>query len=291
MHFHLQMLLSSFVNQTIQRGHEMLRNVLFIVLACSLLVTSANAQQIPKNVTNSIGMKFVLIPKGTFSMGAPESEKWHNGVETLHDVTLTKDFYLAIHEVTQGQYEKVMGTNPSHFRSGVIRESDSSVHPVERVSYENAVEFCKRLSDLSAEQTAGRQYRLPTEAEWEYACRAGSKTAFCFGEEEGDLAEYAWFDLNSANQTHPVGKKKANAWGLHDMHGNVLDWCSDRYGDYPDNAVTDPVGSSEGLLRVLRGGSWDSVHALCRSAFRNGNLPKVRFIYNGFRLAITIPQE
>jgi formylglycine-generating enzyme required for sulfatase activity len=177
--------------------------------------------QSPKTITNSIGMKLVLIPKGTFQMGSSIEEEGASNDEEQHLVTISKDYYLGVTEVTQGQYEKVLGTNPLYFKKRVIRKSDSSMYPVERVCWEEAVQFCKKLSDLPEEKKAGRVYRLPTEAEWEYACRAGSKTAYSFGEGSQLLGDYAWFNDNSNGQTHPVGEKKANAWGLYDLHGNV----------------------------------------------------------------------
>lgn len=236
------------------------------------------AQGNAKEITNSIGMKLVLIPKGTFQMGSPIEEAEARDDEEKHEVTISKDYYLGVTEVTQGQYEKVMGTNPSHFQKGVIPKSDSSMYPVDNVSWEDAVEFCQKLSDLPEEKKAGRVYRLPTEAEWEYACRAGSKTAYSFGESSKSLGDYAWFGGNSNLQTHPVGEKKANAWGLYDMDGNVYEWCSDWYGEYPKGAVSDPVGPREGSKRVVRGGSWlgGSVDTRCRSASRNWFNPSVR---------------
>ncbi|MFM7974375.1 MAG: formylglycine-generating enzyme family protein, partial [Pirellula sp.] len=203
-------------------------------------------------ITNSIGMKLVLIPKGTFMMGSPESEERRRNDETQHQVTISKDYYLGVHEVTQAQYEKVMGAKPSYFHGDEIKGSSSN-HPVEQVSWGDAVEFCKKLSDLPEEKAAGRVYRLPTEAQWGYACRAGSNSAYSFGESSKSLGDYAWFYENSNDQTHPVGQKKANAWGLYDMHGNVLEWCSDWYGEYPNGADSDPVGPSTGSYRVLRG--------------------------------------
>jgi formylglycine-generating enzyme required for sulfatase activity len=140
---------------------------------------------------------------------------------------------------------------------------------------------------LPEEKKAGRVYRLPTEAEWEYACRAGSKTAYSFGESSKSLGDYAWFDGNRNNQTHPVGEKKAKAWGVYDMHGNVWEWCSDRYSDYPKGAVSDPVGQLEGSYRVSRGGSWNYEAAFCRSANRFRNSPSSRFNYYGFRVALS----
>jgi formylglycine-generating enzyme required for sulfatase activity len=232
--------------------------------------------QSPKTITNSIGMKLVLIPKGTFMMGSPASEQGRDDDETQHEVTISKDYYLGVFEVTRGQYEKVMGTNPSYFQKRVIGKSDSSMYPVEQVSWEDAVEFCKKLSELPEEKKAGRVYHLPTEAEWEYACRAGSKAAYSFGANSKTLGDYAWFGGNSGLQTHPVGEKKANAWGLYDMHGNVLEWCSDCWGKYPKGSVSDPSGPSEGSFRVYRGGCWSIVAASCRSANRLRNVPSNR---------------
>ena len=243
--------------------------------------------QSPKTITNSIGMKLVLIPKGTFMMGSPIEEEGAENDEEQHQVTIGKDYYLGVTEVTQGQYEKVMGTNPSYFQKRVIRKSDSSMYPVEQVSWEDAVEFCKKLSDLPEEKKAGRVYRLPTEAEWEYACRAGSKAAYSFGANSKTLGDYAWFGENSGGQTHPVGEKKANAWGLYDMHGNVWEWCSDWYGVYPKGSVSDPSGPSEGSDRVDRGGSWINGAANCRSARRSGYDPSDRSFNYGFRVALS----
>jgi formylglycine-generating enzyme required for sulfatase activity len=260
-------------------------------------------------------MKLVLIPKGTFTMGSPIEEEGADEDEQQHQVTISKDYYLGVTEVTQGQFEKVMGTNPSYFQKRVIRKSDSSMYPVEQVSWEDAVEFCKRLSDLPEEKKAGRVYRLPTEAEWEYACRAGSKTAYSFGESARSLGDYAWIGNNSGSReldcdtlwakmknnpqeyldtllsagcaTHPVGEKKPNAWGLYDMHGNVWEWCSDWYGVYPKGAVKDPTGAKEGSKRVSRGGSWRNVAGLCRSASRGGGSPSRRYAIIGFRVALS----
>jgi formylglycine-generating enzyme required for sulfatase activity len=271
--------------------------------------------QPPKEITNSIGMKLVLIPKGTFQMGSPIEEPGADDDEAQHQVTISKDYYLGVTEVTQGQYEKVMGTNPSYFQKRVIHKSDSSMYPVEQVSWEDAVEFCKKLSDLPEEKAAGRVYRLPSEAQWEYACRAGSKTAYSFGDNGRDLGNYAWFGNNSGSKeldsaalwarlkdnpqeyldtllsagcaTHPVGEKKANAWGLYDMNGNVWEWCSDWYGDYPNGAVSDPVGPREGSLRVPRGGGWRYEAARCRSASRGGFYPSGRPDCIGFRVALS----
>jgi formylglycine-generating enzyme required for sulfatase activity len=242
--------------------------------------------QTPKEITNSIGMKLVLVPKGTFMMGSPESDVNRQKNETQHEVTISKGYYLGVHEVTQAQYEKVIGKNPSHFQGAVVSNENADI-PVENVSWDDAVEFCKKLSDLPEEKKAGRVYRLPTEAEWEYACRAGSKTAYSFDDEEGLLPEYGWFKRNSSNRTHTVGLLESNAWGLYDMHGNVWEWCSDRYGEYPKGAVSDPTGPKVGSVRVVRGGCWGGVAAFCRSAYRGGCGPSDRRINLGFRVALS----
>jgi formylglycine-generating enzyme required for sulfatase activity len=247
--------------------------------------STSQVRDLPR-ITNSIGMKLVLIPKGKFTMGSPQSEESRRDDETQHEVTISKDYYLGVYEVTQAQYEKVVGKNPSLYQGAIVGNENTDL-PVENVSWDDAVEFCKKLSNLPEEKKAGRVYRLPTEAQWEYACRAGSKSAYSFGESSKSLGDYAWFDGNSNNQTHPIGQKKANAWGLYDTHGNVWEWCSDWYGDYPKGAVSDPVGPREGSYRVLRGGSWDGGAALCRSAGRDGYLPSYRLDYNGLRVALS----
>jgi len=217
-------------------------------------------------------MEFKLIPAGTFIMGDARVDKdW-----TPHEVILTTSFKMGVHEVTQAQYEQVMGVNPSEFKG--------ADNPVEKVSWDDAVEFCRRLSDLPAEKAAGNVYRLPTEAEWEYACRAGMTTKYSFGDDESDLGDYAWYGDNSDGNTHPVGGKKPNAWGLYDMHGNVWEWCQDWYWDYPSGSVTDPRGP-RGSNRVVRGGSWGFTAEGCRSADRYGLGPSDR--NGGFRVSLS----
>ena len=267
------------------------------VIAVSLWLgvgASISSAQPPKEITNSIGMKLVLIPKGTFMMGSPESEKGRNENETQHEVTISKDYYLGVHEVTQAQYEKVIGKNPSHFQGAIVGNENADL-PLENVSWDEAVEFCKKLSELPEEKKAGRVYRLPTEAQWEYACRAGSKTAYSFDDEEGLLPVYGWFIRNSSQRTHTVGLLEPNAWGLYDMHGNVWEWCSDWHEEYPKGAVSDPSGPREGSGRVSRGGGWGLVAAFCRSASRNWYDPSFRDNRdNGFRVALSpsgIPQS
>ncbi len=241
----------------------------------------------PGTLTNSIGMKLVPIPAGKFMMGSPPSEEGRYDSEQQHEVTLTKDFYLGLTQVTQAQYEQVMGTNPSYFKVDEVFGKDISEYPVEQVSWDDAVAFCEMLSAIPEEKAAGRVYRLPTEAEWEYACRSGSNTRYHFGDKEELLGKYAWYKENSKDRTHPVALKEPNALGLFDMHGNVYEWCSDWYGGYPEGIVTDPIGQSDGSLRVRRGGSWCIEAADCRSADRYGDVPSDRIDNIGFRVALS----
>jgi formylglycine-generating enzyme required for sulfatase activity len=228
-------------------------------------------------LVNSIGVKLKLIPAGTFTMGEAGSSNESN--EKPHRVTLTRPFYMGIHEVTNAQWKQVMGSVPSNWKE--------DAHPAVGVSWKDAVEFCQKLSALPEERKAGRVYRLPTEAEWEYACRAGTTTQYSFGDDEKLVGDYGWFAGNSVKQTHPVGQKKPNAWGVYDMHGNVWEWCSDWYGDYSDGEVTNPQGPSSGSNRVIRGGSWINSAGHCRSAIRGGLIPSIRGYILGFRLALS----
>ncbi len=262
-----------------------------------------------KFITNSIGMKLLLIDKGTFQMGASKNEEVRRtlarsllplspilhlmGEGTGHKVTISQDYYLGVYEVRQAQFKRVMGKNPSYFQGDriaefhpltgkVTKKVDSSHLPVENVTWEEAVEFCQRLSELPEEKKAGRVYRLPTEAEWEYACRARNKSSV--GKSETSLGDYAWYNRNSSFRTHRVGSKKPNAWGLYDMLGNVDEWCSDWYGEYPKSTVTDPVGPSEGVVHVQRGGNSNSFADSCGSTFRSGGRTS-----GGFRVALSAP--
>lgn len=226
-------------------------------------------------IENIFGVRFVCITPGEFMMGSPREELGRFDNEVLHKVTLTKLFWIQTTPVTQKQWKAVMGKNPSRF----IKHGEED-RPVENVSYNDVQEFIKRYNRKEGTD----KYRLPTEAEWEYACRAGSDTAYCFGNDEKELKEYGWCVINSDNQTHPVGKLRANAWGLLDMHGNVWEWCADWYGDYPTSEVSDPEGPETGLYKVLRGGCWNIAARLCRSAYRARNSPDNRFGSHGFRL-------
>lgn len=170
----------------------------------------------------------------------------------------------------------------------MVAGMDTSRFPVETVSWENAVEFCRRLSALPDEKRHGRQYRLPTEAEWEYACRAGSQTTFCFGDEDAGLERYAWRDRNSGGRTHPVGRKKPNAWGLYDMHGNVSEWCQDAYALYGISPGSDAQQRASVRERVFRGGSWLMSGRACRSANRFCGTPWISGGDLGFRVALAV---
>jgi len=235
-----------------------------------------------KSFTNSIGMKFVLIPAGTFTMGSPSSEKKRDSDERQHEVTLTKGFYMQATEVTQGQWHAIMGKNPSLFKNC----GDNC--PVEEVSWNDVQDFIRKLN----QKEGANKYRLPTEAEWEYACRAGSTTAFANGGiielkcgHDPNLDAMGWYCGNSGRKTHPVAHKNPNAWGLYDMHGNVWEWCQDWKGGYPSGQVTDPKGPSSGKYRVLRGGGWNDSARICRSANRFRRSPDNRSYYLGFRVA------
>ena len=218
-------------------------------------------------------MEMIYVAPGSFTMGSPESEEGHDDRETQHCVTLTEGFWLGKYEVTQAQWKSVMGSNPSHFTGDNL--------PVENVSWNDCQEFIRKVN-AEAERQFGGEARLPTEAEWEYACRAGSTGAFAG---TGDLGSMGWYDGNSGSKTHPVGQKRPNAWGFYDMHGNVWEWCSDRAGAYPGGSVTDPAGAASGGSRVLRGGGWDNFARDCRSASRAGVNPGSRDGDSGFRLA------
>jgi len=246
-----------------------------VLAAAALLAAPGCSSQAepPKELKIDLGgavtMKLALIPAGKFMMGEEKGP---------HEVTISKPFYMGVTEVTQAQYEAVMGTNPSHFKG--------ATNPVEMLTWNDATEFCKKLSEKTRQAV-----RLPTEAEWEYACRAGTQTAFSFGEDPSALGDYAWYRANSGWKTHPVGQKKPNAWGLYDMHGNVWEWCADLYGEYPKGPVTDPSGSATGDrgYLVLRGGSWIRADAgAFRCASRSSNGPSVCDFSYGFRVVVSV---
>ena len=271
----------------------MKRKILVLMLLVGLVLSACAQNTAPEG--------FVRINGGTFTMGSPSSEEGRFNNEVQHQVTVSS-FYMSRYEVTQKEYQDIMGTNPSSFKGDNL--------PVEIVSWYEAVEYCNarsrkegltpaytidksqsdpnnsnRYDDLKWLVTWNRNangYRLPTEAEWEYACRAGTTTAYSTGASISDNT--GWYEANSGNTTHPVGQKPPNAWGLYDMHGNVWEWCWDWYGDYPSTAQTDPVGASSGSYRVLRGGSWSVSAQVVRSAFRSYFTPSYRYYGLGFRL-------
>jgi formylglycine-generating enzyme required for sulfatase activity len=280
----------------------------------------------PVEIINSIGMKLLLIPPGEFEMGslqqvtgdelktAPKDDGWYlkrlSGEGPRHHVRITRPFYLGMYLVTQEEYEKVTGTSPSEFSAtgkfeDRIAGQDTKRLPVDNVSWQDTREFCSRLSEMAEEKLAGRRYRLPSEAQWEYACRAGTTGRRFFspalsvrtasGEdqlEESQLFEYAWFLGNSGMRTHAVGGRRASAWGLCDMYGNVWQWCQDWYdeGYYANSKIDNPAGPTEGSLRVMRGGSCFNNSWYCRSAYRFGQAPAFRYGDLGFRVSL-VPAE
>jgi uncharacterized repeat protein (TIGR02543 family) len=246
----------------------------------------------PNVVPNSIGMNLVYIPAGEFMMGSGDSAAQLNsdyrgyvgyGPEfPQHKVRISEDFWMGQTEVTQGQYESVMNAQPWSGKPSVQEDPNN---PAVYVSWYNAVDFCRKLS-----QREGETYRLPTEAEWEYACRAGTTTRFSFGDSGSSICDYAWYKRNSWDEgqkyAHPVGQKKSNPWGLYDMHGNVREWCSDYYDDdyYSNSPSVDPKGPSTSYYRSLRNGSWDIRERYLRCAYRTGYKPDLRNHYFGFRV-------
>jgi len=261
-------------------------------------LTPGENSTVPLGDTVSLDLNW--IESGTFIMGSPKNELGRQNNETQHEVTLTQGYWLGKYEVTQAQYEAVMGKNPSKFKGADL--------PVEQVNWNDAMDFCAKLTTI--EKAAGRlpegyEYTLPTEAQWEYACRAGTTTALNNGENLSDeikcpeMDEVGWYEFNTGEynsdgkytgegKTYPVGQKLPNAWGLYDMHGNVWEWCLDWLGDYPTSAVTDPTGPIMGERRVLRGGSWYSAALLCRSAIRVSEEPSSSDSLGlcGFRVAL-----
>jgi formylglycine-generating enzyme required for sulfatase activity/serine/threonine protein kinase len=263
---------------------------------------------VPVEITNSIGMKLVLIPPGEFIMGStkelieeerslhdrtinkqvppsPYYDSWYKdhlpGEAPQHRVRMTKPFYLGVTQVTQEEYQRVMGNNPSKFQGGPNR-------PVEQVSWDDAVEFCWRLSEL---ENGGKRYQLPTEAQWEYGCRAGSITRYWFGDDGSQLGDYAWYEANSESKTHPVGEKRSNTWGLCE-YGNVWEWCQDWYDKdyYVTSPTDDPAGQVVGgSSRVRRGGSWRDPAWHVRSAYRIAGKPWDRRDDVGFRISLILP--
>jgi uncharacterized protein (TIGR02996 family) len=234
-------------------------------------------------LSEKVELTLAWIPPGTFRMGSPTGEAQRGKDERRHRVLLTRGFYLGIHAVTQAQWQAVMGDNPSHFKG--------EDRPVEQVSWDDCQAFCAKLSQMT-----DKGFCLPTEAEWEYACRAGTTTPFSFGETIG--TEQANYDGNYPygrgrkgdyrQQTTPVGSFPANAWGLFDMHGNVFEWCQDWYGSYSKRHIKDPQSGNNGGARVLRGGSWIGSAGNCRAAYRGGYAPAARSNSCGVRVCFRL---
>jgi formylglycine-generating enzyme required for sulfatase activity len=263
-----------------------------------LTIAAGTAHPAESTITNSIGMRLVLIPAGQYTAGSPSTDALSEADEQpAHRVTISRPFYLGQFEVTQDEYTRVMGSNPSWFARGAPGEQDlggasSARWPVDMVAWDDATEFCRRLSQLPAERAAGREYRLPTEAEWEYACRAGSSMRFAFGEQLSSA------DANIRPETetggaHPVvvGSYRPNAFGLYDMHGNVWEWCADHYdaSAYERAPAVDPAGPATGTGRVVRGGDWQFPARYARSASRDFTRASRRDLGNGFRVALPAP--
>jgi formylglycine-generating enzyme required for sulfatase activity len=255
------------------------------------LTTVASAGEL-REVVNSLGMRFVLIPAGEFVMGSPADDPQADADEhPRHRVQIARPYYLGVYEVTQAEYERVMGENPSWFspRGGgreLLGAADTGRLPVEFISWDEATAFCARLGELPEEKEAGRTYRLPTEAEREYACRAGTKTRFSNGDQL--TASDANVGDGERGMTRPVGSFPSNAWGLHDMHGNVWEWCADRYDSayYQGSPTFDPRGPAEGTGRVVRGGDYRSSAKEARSANRDFTRQSRRDWGNGFRVVV-----
>jgi len=258
----------------IREGCEMVRRMDRKIDLVERLLAKSEAAILPlfADFTNSIGMEMVWCPPGTFWMGSPVDEEGRFKDEALHEVTITSGFWIGRFPVTQRQWRDVMGQNRTWFK-------DSGPDaPDELVNWSDAQEFCVSLSRLD-----GHDYTLPTEAQWEYACRAGSKSTYFFGNDQERLKEYAWYS-ESTDDVNPIGQKKANGWGIHDMIGNVTQWCLDWYGEYPSGKVTDPTGPTTGSYRVLRGSCASFSERHCRSAYRTFNSPGSRYFAQGFRV-------
>lgn len=238
--------------------------------------------EIPEEITldlgNNIMMEFVYIDKGSFLMGSDE-QIGDEDESPKHEVCISKPFYMGKYEVTQKQWKQIMGSNNSNFKG--------DDNPVDTVSFLECNEFAKKLSDITKKKVS-----LPTEAQWEYACRAGSDTKWFFGDDENDIEEYGWIDSNSNMQTHPVGLKKPNKFGLYDMYGNIQEWCSDWYTNpYLTDDKINPQGPKNGDSKVIRGGAWGDFPDNARSAYRNANGEDISNDGTGFRVVIEIEER
>ncbi len=244
--------------------------IITVLLALVWYVTQDSNQ---KTFTNSIGIEFILIPSGEFDMGSPSDEERYIDEVPVHHVKLSRAFYIGKYEVTQKQWRDVMGSSPSYFNGDDL--------PVEQISWNDVQDFIKKLN----EKEGWNKYRLPTEAEWEYAARAGTITRYYFGDDEIKLRDYGWYDSNSGSTTHSIGQKTPNPWGLYDLHGNVWEWVQDKWHSDYNGAPTDgSAWEGSGSFRILRGGSWGHQAWDCRSAFRRYAAPAYRNSNIGFRL-------
>ena len=225
-----------------------------------------------KELINSIGMKLVRIANDESAMGSRRGNPDADLDERQHAVTIARDDHIGASEVTQAQHERLLGRNPSRYQGGAGpgRQRD---HPVDQVPWNEALEFCRRLSEGPEQRAAGCVCRLPTKAEWEYACRAGNRGEHAFGDRAALLGDYGRYEANSGGHTHPVGEKKPNAWGLYDMHGNVWKWCADGYELCSGRLAIDPTGPAEGTDRVYRGGGTGYAPSYRRSANRTATHP------------------
>ena len=258
-----------------------------IEIGAPLIFTGGKVQSSPQNIEiDGITFQMVLIPGGMFRMGNIHGSGLNNE-ESVHTVTLSS-FQMSMYEVTQGQYKLIMGTNRSSYNKG-------DDHPVENVSWFNVVRFCNRLSDRAGLESCYNEetwecdftkkgFRLPTEAEWEYACIAGTTTIYYTGNSESDLTRSGWYKGNSDRKTHKVGQKAPNNWDLYDMHGNVWEWCNDWFGYYSSDSQNDPVGPLRGTRRVARGGGWGNNAVDCRSSVRGSDSPSFSHAGLGFRI-------
>ena len=265
----------------------------FIFIAAMILISFPfSIYGFEKTVTNTLEMSFVLIPSGTFTMGSPTNEPHRGSSEVRHQVTISKPFYMQTTEVTVKQWHSIMG------RRMMVSQQGADNIPMTRVSWFDCMKFIKRLNKLGQ----GR-YRLPTEAEWEYAARAGTSTAYSWGDTincekamygnnslKDDMCQFYYRSIGlKMDQPAPVKTYKPNPWGLYDIHGNVWEWCMDWYGDYGEKPVIDPTGPKSGNMRIRRGGSWFKYGYSCRSANRSFGHPATRYNTTGFRLVREIP--
>ena len=239
----------------------------------------------------ALGLHLVFIAPGEFMMGSPEDENDRGYDEKLHAVRLTSPFYLGKYQVTQAEWHAATGNEPWHGKEYAV---PNRAHPAVYVSWIQCREFVNELNG-AMERPEAPQFALPTEAQWEFACRAGTPTRLCYGDDPDntELKDYAWLcenaDAAGEAHAHLVGRKKPNAWGLYDMHGNVWEWCQDWYASYQPDAATDPAGPPTGRMRVLRGGSWNDEAFCCRSAFRRQRYPAEGWYSHGLRVSLQIP--